>query len=1271
MHVLLEQQACWHQGERVPVENFLARQPALAADAEAALDLIGNELLLRRELGDTPTLAEYLERFPQWAAQIKLQFEVEQAIESGRSGHSTQRLDAASLTLQAPSATAAGQPSVPGYEILDVLGRGGMGVVYKARQLSLNRLVALKMIRAGEAADPEERSRFRREAEVIAQLSHAHIVQIYEIGEWNGQPYFALELVAGGNLAQQLNGTPQPAREAAQLLVRLAQAIHEAHQHGIVHRDLKPANVLLASAGRRPAGESAATDTRPALSDCIPKIADFGLVKRLEGATGQTQSGAIMGTPSYMAPEQAAGKSRQVGPAADVYALGAILYEMLTGRPPFHAETPMDTLLQVLSVEPVPPCSLQPKVPRDLETICLKCLEKSPARRYATAEVLAEDLRRFLAGESIQARPVSRGERVVRWCRRNPALAVASGVAAAALVAVVALAVAYAVDQHWAGENLRAANAQLSEEQQKTNAALKDVKEQRDTARQLAASLALDRGLTSCEQGDLAAGMLWLSEGLRLTPGTDKHLRQVIRANLACWGKQVRPLTMVLGHPGAAALIANGRFAKAVLIPTRVGLERAVQLHDATTGLALGPPLVHPLLDPHQLGEAILAKDGRTALTWVFGSEEVRIWDAVSGKLRAVLPHPGGVYRVALSPDGAQVVTANKEVQFWDATTGKPLRSLGSLHVNNFAFSPDGKLLLAGTSRGTQLWDVVIGKSEGPRLEDQEVFVRAVGFSPDGQAIFSADDEIVRLFETKTGRLLATIPHKGSDRAVAFSPDSKTVLTGSNEGIGQFWDATTGKPTGPVWRQRGPITLVAFHPEGRVVLIGGGQGSGGHVRFWDPLTGADLGCPLQHPGEIPPAFSADGRILLTGGQSGLVRLWDITDNPGLPQCLDCEKPNISVVAFSPDGRMLLTGAGDGIQLWDADQQRPLGFSLRRPFAMPYRAAIFSPDGKAVLTSADDETAEFRSTATSQLLVPQFSTFDPTEKFTPLGRTTVDLSPDGKTALVGSKNGVRLWDTTTGKPLGPSLKHQLGDLARLGVQPGTVWTGSDKTIRAWEAATGKAVSPSLEHPSEVMALAVSPDGRRVLTGTLDGTAWLWDAATGITLTPPLQNGSLVTRVAFSRDGQTVVTVTWGKTARLWDAVTGKPLGPPLTHGDAITAAIFSPDGRTLLTASQDGIARLWDTATGKPVGPALVHEGAINSAAFHPGGKVVVTGGRDNKARLWRVPPPMRDEPERLRCWVEVLTGMELRDDGAVHALSPADWRNRQERLQKWGGPPLP
>jgi serine/threonine protein kinase/Tfp pilus assembly protein PilF len=433
--LLDEQSASWRRGERLPVEDCLQRRPELAGQNELILDLIYHEIVLRIQLGETPTLDEYLRRFPQYSDPLRDQFDLHRALELCDEPRRT-KIDFHPEPSPPPRV-------VGGYDILAELGRGGMGVVYKARRRGLHRLVALKMIHAGAQAEPL--ARFRAEAEALARLEHPSIIRIYDIGEQEGRPYLVMEFVGGGSLQDRLQGAPQPARPAAQLLAALAQAVHHAHQHGIVHRDLKPSNILLQDSNhrstetprreeegqRKEIGSSSLLGVSvPLWFNSSPKISDFGLAKLLDAGPGRTRSGDILGTPSYMAPEQAAGRHDAVGPAADVYALGAILYEMLTGRPPFHGETVWDTLQQVAGQEPVPPRRLQPRTPRDLENICLKCLHKEPTRRYASARELADDLQRFLDGKSIRARAASPWERAWKWARRRPAAAAATATAA-------------------------------------------------------------------------------------------------------------------------------------------------------------------------------------------------------------------------------------------------------------------------------------------------------------------------------------------------------------------------------------------------------------------------------------------------------------------------------------------------------------------------------------------------------------------------------------------------------------------------------------------------------------------------------------------------------------------------------------------------------------------------------------------------------------------------------------------------------------------------
>jgi serine/threonine protein kinase len=523
VHVDLERRL--KAGELVCVEAYLARWPELAGDPAVVVDLLAAEYDLRRRQEPGLGTDDYVRRFPEHRERLRdrLHRPVEvpvtftagagQAETNQPSPPATQDADDEPARLPPPSAeqdeslgeaptvppapppsddsnarrpptlkeqlptaaAASNWPVVPGYEILGELGRGGMGVVYKARQVALDRVVALKMILAGGHAGEAELARFRTEAEAVARLQHPNVVQIHEVGQHGGLPFFSLEFCAGGSLEKKLAGTPLPPLEAARLVQTLAGAMEAAHRAGVVHRDLKPANILLTSSGRSQTGvgdgSPAPLSERP-LNEHTPKITDFGLAKKLDSGTGQTASGAILGTPSYMAPEQAGGQNKTVGPLADVYALGAILYELLTSRPPFKAATQLDTLLLVLSEEPVPPRQLQPQVPRDLETICLKCLQKEPKKRYASAADLAEDLRRFGAGEPIQARPAGRWERGVKWAKRRPAVA-------ALLAALVVAALGMAGGGAWFTLSLQRALGVAEDERNKAD----EARDQADAAR--------------------------------------------------------------------------------------------------------------------------------------------------------------------------------------------------------------------------------------------------------------------------------------------------------------------------------------------------------------------------------------------------------------------------------------------------------------------------------------------------------------------------------------------------------------------------------------------------------------------------------------------------------------------------------------------------------------------------------------------------------------------------------------------------------------------
>jgi tetratricopeptide (TPR) repeat protein len=428
-----EFESAWERGQRPDLDGFLPVDGALRH--ALAVELALADLEYRRRSGEAAGADEYLNRFPEIRAVSGAETELRSAEDRWNT-----------LPLVVDVGAKDNRPAIPGYEFLGELGRGGMGVVYKARQIAADRIVALKMIRTDGPAEPDLLARFRTEAEAAAQLQHPNIVQIFEVGAAGHRPFFAMEYVEGGTLADRLAAGPLPPAEVADLLLSLARAVAAAHARGVLHRDLKPANVLLQTenGGRSTEDKHSDSVLRPP-SSVLPKITDFGLAKRLDRDSDQTKTGAVLGTPSFMAPEQAAGPSRELTPAVDVYALGATLYACLTGRPPFQAATVLETIEQVKSKEPVSPRLLQPTVPRDLETICLKCLAKEPARRYAAAADFADDLERFRAGRPILARPAGVWERGWKWVKRRPATAAALAVSVLALLTVTGVSVGFSI----------------------------------------------------------------------------------------------------------------------------------------------------------------------------------------------------------------------------------------------------------------------------------------------------------------------------------------------------------------------------------------------------------------------------------------------------------------------------------------------------------------------------------------------------------------------------------------------------------------------------------------------------------------------------------------------------------------------------------------------------------------------------------------------------------------------------------------------------------
>jgi WD40 repeat protein len=1030
-----------------------------------------------------------------------------------------------------------GLPAVPGYEILDEVGRGGMGVVYRARHEGLNRLVALKMIRPG--GDLEERARFKLEAEAVARLQHPNIVQIFEVGEADGRPYCALEFADGGSLAQKLAARPLPPREAARLVEALAGAMQLAHSRNIVHRDLKPANVLLTADG-------------------VPKITDFGLARHLDSDRGLTQTGAVVGTPSYMAPEQASGRRQDVGSAADVYALGAVLYECLTGRPPFQGATVLETLDQVRHQEPVPPSRLQPKTPRDLETICLKCLRKQPEQRYASAAALAEDLRRWQAGEPITARPVGRVERAVKWVRRNPVVA--------GLLALLLLATASGAG----GIYLRYQEVQ------------KQAEEDRERAQELQKAL----GERDTALGNATAEGQAKTEALEnLKQEQIRVQEQLTRAEFVAYASRLREAVDRLER----GRVEEARGVLQTCDPKFRGWEHAYLLRQ-TRKLLLD-------YNGHRANVHTVAfsPDGRRIVSAGDVDREgtVKVWDAWTGKkVLSFQGHANGVNSAGFSPDGKRIVTGGYEnaVRVWDAETGKEVLQLKgpAAVVQSVGFSPDGKHIATGSQdRTVRLWDAESGK-EVLTLRGHRQPVLGVSFSGDGQRIVSGSkDRTVRVWDAQTGKeVFALDGHRAAVTGVGFRPDGLQIASGSEDGTVRLWNARKGVEIFTLKGHAGPVTGVCFSPDGRRLASCAEVRPLGEVKVWEVETGQEVLRLTEHVDDVLClAWSPDSKWLATGDRQQQVKVWDA--QTGLRAAVLAE-PNqvVESAQFSPDGKQIVSPAGHAVRVWDA----VAGVAVRTIQApRRVRTVTWSPDGKRLAGATDDVLTGGKR---HEVIVWDALTGKELVSF---GRPwlwvgAVSFSPDGKRIAGASNNNeaayATVWDGETGQQMLTLKGHDLG-VSSVSFSPDgkrIITGGIDKTVRVWDAQTGKEVQ-QLQGRSDVHSVSISRDGKRIASGGPDKTVRVWDAETGQMVLALKGHTHPIHSVSFSPDGKRIVSGAGEHGAagevKIWDTQTGLEALTLPGHTDVVESASFSPDGKRIVSAGWDGTVRVWDARPEPP------------------------------------------------------------------------------------------
>lgn len=1137
--LLVDLEQKWQSDQSIRIETYLSTFPEIASDVTLKLKLVLAEYQARLSQADPPSISEYIQRFPDLTDQLQNQQTITiinpaSDIDDPALAQTFQPSSQPGVESTSPNtATQLSKSSrfAAGYQFGDYviegeIARGGMGVVFKAQQVSLNRPVALKMILSSHLAGTDEIIRFQAEAESAAKLDHPGIVPVYEVGAIENQNFFSMGFVEGGSLTDLLVDGPIEGMQAAQLVKSIAEAVQYAHTRNIVHRDLKPVNVLLDEERQ-------------------PKITDFGLAKNMVEDSGLTATGAVMGTPGYMAPEQAAGKLDEVGPLADVYSIGGILYFLLTGQPPFKGTNPIETIRQVISVEPVSPRQYNNHVDLDLATICLKCLEKEPGRRYASAGELSEELNLYLENRPITARPVSSTEKVWRWCKRNPSVACMSFVISSLLVFLLVAGPTVYFRELKINKDLLSTQVDLKSATQKAQSQTELAKSQAELAQSQTelATLRLaesyfDNAIKLCEEENVANGLLLMARSLKLLPPEHQKLEQAIRINIDSWSKEIFATPKYFfDYPIRAT---------------------------AATFLPAGDKVL------------VGCEDGSVVL-----------WDLHTSSItKTSLKNPNGIHRIILSIDTSKCITIDQKdiARIWHYPTQKQIGEDES-KVRSASFSIDHKHIFIGTTdQKLYTLDALTGTPLKKPTSLQTVG-QSLDVSSDGKYLLISDKkQSVGMHDLLTGEVTRRFSqHNHENNAtsaldVAWSPDDTLIATADNYGVLRLYDSKTGNLRGKEFHFRYGVHRVEFSPDGSRVLCGSRDRT---ARLFDTATGKQVGTTIFHRKRVLDlSFSQTKNLFLTvaAGQLRVFSQEPVGKNSDslIYQPMDNGYKGFLFTYYVDNGKKFAVEDASRIKLFDTKTKtfvKQHEFQTENIFGGAYHA------GKSYFC---------RLFLKKNKMVHLFDV----DQFKPLsdqvgpilyGRPEMWLHPDKEIFVTRYGDFVRLWSTKTGKQICKPLLHPAYvRVCAFSPDGATLATAcEDGFIRFWNIPSGEQAGQTIEiEEGLVFDLMYTPDGQNLVCNALVTT--VWDVATleriafadiGRPFRLAVANNSrfiLVAGESWDTQGTTAPQIL-----RIWDTITNRPVSRIIHFNTNLITNFFSPDGSNVITSSTDGNVRIFD------------------------------------------------------------------------------------------------